>query len=71
MFYALEVIMENSHIDYEGIINIPEGLEIKESEKTKKIELNFATHPIPNQNGVNGTKNMIEIVKKSSKNDLE
>jgi len=70
MAYTLEEIMKNLSIEYEGIINIPEGLEIKESEKTKKIELNFATHPIPNENGVNGTKKMLEFVKKSSKKDL-
>lgn len=70
MAFALEELMEHFSIDYEGIINIPEGLEIKESEKTKKIELNFATHPIPNENGVNGTKRMLEFVKKSTKNDL-
>jgi len=70
MAYTLEEIMKNLSIEYEGIINIPEGLEIKESEKTKKIELNYATHPIPNENGVNGTKKMLEFVKKSSKKDL-
>lgn len=70
MAHTLEELMKNLSIEYEGIINIPEGLEIKESEKTKKIELNFATHPIPNENGVNGTNKMIEFVKKSSKNDL-
>ena len=70
MAYTLEEIIKNLSIEYEGIINIPEGLMLKESEKTKKIELNFATHPIPNKNGVNGTNKMLEFVKKSSKKDL-
>ena len=70
MAYTLEEIMLNSPINYEGIINVPEGLEIKQSETTKKIELNFATHPIPNENGVNGIKKMLEIIKRSSRKDL-
>jgi len=70
MAYTLEEIMFNSPINYEGIINVPEGLEIKHSETTKKIELNFATHPIPNENGVNGIKKMLEIIKRSSRKDL-
>jgi len=70
MAYTLEEIMLNSPINYEGIINVPVGLEIKQFETTKKIELNFATHPIPNENGVNGIKKMLEIIKRSSKKDL-
>ncbi|MFX1444435.1 MAG: glycerate kinase [Promethearchaeota archaeon] len=70
MAYALETLMINGPIDIEGIINIPEGLNIKDSEKTHKIELNYATHPIPNENGVYGTKKMLNYIKNSSKEDL-
>ncbi len=70
MAYALEEIIKNVSIEYKGIINIPEGLDVEESKKTKKIALNYATHPIPNENGVIGTKRMMEFVKKASKSDL-
>jgi glycerate-2-kinase len=70
MAYTFEEILLNSPINYEGIINVPVGLEIKQAETTKKIELNFARHPIPNENGVNGIKKMLEIIKRSSKKDL-
>ena len=70
MAYTIEEIMKNSPINYEGLINIPVGLEIKESEKPKKIKLNFATHPIPNENGVNGTKKMLGFVKGATEKDL-
>jgi len=70
MAYTLEEIILNTPINYEGILNIPEGLEIKNSRAKKNIQLNFATHPIPNENGVKGTKKMLEIIKKSSKKDL-
>ena len=70
MAFTLENILKNLSIDYEGIVNIPKGLEIKKSQETKNIQLNYATHPIPNENGVNGAKKMLELINKSSKNDL-
>jgi len=70
MAFTLEKMIKNIPIDYEGLINIPEGLKIEESKKTKKIKLNYATHPIPNENGMNGTKRMMEFVKMASHNDL-
>ncbi|MFX0179565.1 MAG: glycerate kinase [Candidatus Hodarchaeota archaeon] len=69
MAYTLEQIMLDFPINYEGIINVPEGLEIKQF-GTTKIELNFATHPIPNEGGVKGTKKMLELIRKTSNKDL-
>ena len=38
--------------------------------KTKKIKVVEASHPIPDLNGYNATKQIIQIAKKTSKNDL-
>ena len=57
-------------IEYEGIINIPKDKEKQESFKKSKISINFASHPIPNESGLKGTKSMMEIIEKSNKNDL-
>jgi glycerate 2-kinase len=70
MVFTLERILKNFPIDYEGIVNIPKGLDIRKSQKTKNIHLNYATHPIPDENGVNGAKKMLELINNSSKNDL-
>jgi len=71
MAFSLEKIIKNSdNIDYEGIINIPEGLKNLKSVPSQKIKINFASHPIPNEQGLNGTKEMMEIIKKSERNDL-
>ncbi len=70
MAISLEnILLDIPDINYEGIINIPEGLEVKESETTK-IRINFATHPIPNKKGLFGTKKMMELISQSSKEDL-
>ena len=53
-----------------GIINIPEGLEIDKKQISSKIILNFASHPIPNENGLTGTRKMMEIVEQSTQKDL-
>jgi len=57
-------------IDYEGIINIPKNTENQELFKESKISINLASHPIPNESGLKGTKSMMEIVEKSTDNDL-
>jgi hydroxypyruvate reductase/glycerate 2-kinase len=35
-----------------------------------KLIYNYASHPIPDESGLNGTKQMIEIIEASNKNDL-
>lgn len=37
--------------------------------KTKKIVINKASHPVPNENGVKGVKKMMELIKKVAKED--
>ncbi|NVM38617.1 MAG: glycerate kinase [Candidatus Lokiarchaeota archaeon] len=71
MVFTLEkILISSKDIDYEGIINIPENSEKQEFFKKSKIFINPASHPIPNESGVKGTKSMMEIVKKSTENDL-
>lgn len=59
-----------SNIHYEGIINIPVGLEIESSLKKGKIKANHATHPIPNENGIQGVKSMMKLIEKAPSNSL-
>ncbi len=71
MVFTLEkILISSKDIDYEGIINIPGNLEKQELIKKSKIFINPASHPIPNESGVKGTKSMMEIVEKSTENDL-
>lgn len=63
-------LIKMKDIDYKGIINIPENLEKQELFKKSKISINTASHPIPNESGLNGTKSMMEIVENSTENDL-
>ena len=58
------------NIDYEGIINVPEGLKIDNSKISGRVRINYASHPIPNEGGLIGTKKMMELVQKTTKDDL-
>jgi glycerate 2-kinase len=49
-----------------GIVNVPKGA----SQKTKKIELIEAGHPIPDQPGLEGTQRMMAIAERARENDL-
>jgi len=67
----LERILSNvPNIKYKGIINIPEGLTIDDLNLTDSIQINYASHPIPNKVGMNGVRKMRELLKASSKNNL-
>ncbi|MFX1430294.1 MAG: glycerate kinase [Promethearchaeota archaeon] len=71
MALTLERILSNmKDIDYSGIINVPEDLEQQKFSKKSKISINFASHPIPNENGLKGTLSMVEMIENSTKNDL-
>jgi len=71
MALALEsILLKFKDIDYEGIINVPEYPNRKEEFEKSKISINISSHPIPNGNGVKGTKSMMEIVEKSNEHDL-
>jgi glycerate 2-kinase len=64
MAEALERILRN-HITA-GFVNIPST----NKHKTEIVELHEASHPIPDQSGVEGTRRMVEIVEQSKKEDL-
>lgn len=65
-----EALINYSNIDYEGLINVPEGLEIEEMDFKSKIRIIFASHPIPNEAGLNGTKIMMELINNLTSKDL-
>jgi glycerate-2-kinase len=58
------------NIAYKGIINIPKDKEKQKLFKKSKISINFASHPIPDEDGLKGTKSMMNFIEKSNKNDL-
>jgi len=71
MTLALEKILKKQpKIKYEGFINIPEGQIIRDYSPLSKIKMNRASHPIPNEKGLTGTKEMVKIVENATKNDL-
>jgi glycerate-2-kinase len=51
-----------------GEVNIPEGT--GERYKTRRVVLNEASHPVPNERGLIGAKNMIQISEDASNKDL-
>ncbi|MGD2201712.1 MAG: glycerate kinase, partial [Candidatus Bathyarchaeota archaeon] len=51
-----------------GIINVLRGTE--EAHKTSRIELNGASHPVPDESGVIGVERMIELLDGAGASDL-
>jgi glycerate-2-kinase len=49
-----------------GFVNVPYG----SKQKTNIIKLHEASHPIPDDSGVKGTRQMLEIAEKAGENDL-
>jgi glycerate-2-kinase len=49
-----------------GTVNVP----YTSNRKTRVVELNEASHPIPDKAGVKGTRRMLTIAKKARKDDL-
>jgi len=49
-----------------GLVNIPKG----SKHRTKIVKLHEASHPIPDESGVEGTRKMLEIAEKAGENDL-
>jgi glycerate 2-kinase len=64
MVVGLEEVMGNWITG--GIVNVPKG----KIPKTEKITLNQASHPLPDQVGVEGTQQMLEIAKQATEDDL-
>ncbi|MDI6846574.1 MAG: glycerate kinase [Candidatus Bathyarchaeia archaeon] len=64
MAEALEQIL-GKHIT-NGLVNIPHG----SKHKTEIVKLHEASHPIPDEAGVKGTRRMLEIAEQAKKDDL-
>jgi len=64
MAEALEQIL-GKHLT-NGLVNIPHG----SKHKTEIIKLHEASHPIPDEAGVEGTRRILEIAKQAKKDDL-
>jgi glycerate-2-kinase len=64
MAEALEQIF-GKHITC-GLVNVPHG----DKSKTHVIELHEASHPIPDETGVQGTRRMLEIAEQAEEDDL-
>ena len=64
MAETLEQIL-GSHIK-DGIVNVPYGY----THKTEIIKLHGASHPIPDEAGVEGAQCIVDLVEKAEENDL-
>lgn len=64
MAKALEEILGN-HITT-GTVNVPYG----SKHKTRVVEVQEASHPVPDQAGVEGTRRIIEVAEQAEKDDL-
>ncbi|MFX1287804.1 MAG: glycerate kinase, partial [Promethearchaeota archaeon] len=65
-----ELLKKYSKINYKGLINIPNNVEVKNYSDSSKIKMNLASHPIPDENGFNGTKAMFTRIENTTKDDL-
>lgn len=66
MAEALERILKSKITN--GLVNIPEGTKSKYI--VRLIKLNEANHPIPSEDGIIGTRKIINILEKARENDL-
>lgn len=64
------ILISYGKIPFNGIINIPKGLEIDDKDFSSRIKFNFASHPIPDDDGINGVKSMMDLIRNTSNNDL-
>jgi glycerate-2-kinase len=64
MAEALEEVLSEKITS--GLVNVPKD----DKHQTGKISLHKASHPIPDESGVEGTRKMLEIAEKAGENDL-
>jgi len=65
-----EILKKYSKIDYKGLVNIPNSLKVNKDSASSKIIMHLASHPIPDESGLNGTKLMFKHVENTTKDDL-
>jgi len=64
MAEAIEAILGERITD--GLVNVPHD----SKNKTSRIELHEANHPVPDEAGVEGTRRMLNIAEQAERNDL-
>jgi glycerate-2-kinase len=64
MAEALEEVLGDKITN--GLVNIPRG----SKHRTKIVRLHEASHPIPDESGVEGTRKMLDIAENAGENDL-
>jgi glycerate-2-kinase len=61
-------------IPFSGVINIPFGQDMPEflpsPSGKSQIKIQFARHPIPDENGMRGVQKMLDLIEKSPKNAI-
>ena len=65
-----ELLKKYSKINYKGLVNIPNSLKVKNHSTSSKIKMNLASHPIPDEKGLIGTKMMFNHIENTTKDDL-
>ena len=65
-----EILKKYSKIDYRGLVNIPNSLKVNNDSASSKIIMHLASHPIPDESGLNGTKLMFKHIDNTTKDDL-
>jgi len=71
MAYSIAILLDQiPNINYSGIINIQNGLNIEPFNFTNKFQINKASHPIPSKDGLIGTRSMINFIKEATSDDL-
>ncbi|MBY8988867.1 MAG: DUF4147 domain-containing protein [Candidatus Lokiarchaeota archaeon] len=65
-----ELLKKYPKINYKGLINIPNSLNIKTHSASSKIKMNLGSHPIPDESGLSGTKMMFNHVENTTTDDL-
>ena len=68
--YLEELLIKVPNIKYKGLINVPHGLAIDDLDLSNSIQVNYASHPIPDKAGINGVLKMKQIIKTSTENSL-
>jgi len=71
MARAIDELLKKYHkINYNGLINVPNSLEVKNHFVSSRIKINLAAHPIPDENGFYGTQMMFKHIENTTKDDL-
>jgi glycerate-2-kinase len=65
-----ELLKKYAEINYKGLINIPNNLNLNIDADSSEIIMNLASHPIPDESGYNGTKMMFNHIENTTKDDL-